>query len=195
MGFTVYDANFSPIELRFQPNPETIGLALAGRQMAAYVLGNLNLLAEGLAAPSANLPPEFRFQGLLALGRAKDAIQDPSLQQILQGPWQMLCLSISLRAEGEAAEAEQYRQKACAGLDCVGRNGRRAAELLRRAKPPGLREFDEVVAEPSAKALLAIALAWQFSAERATFAARARQLAVSRMPPYLLVQKALAWLP
>ena len=163
---------------------------MACQQIVAYVLGDsASFHQAGPQTRELEPVPYFRFQAIVAALKPKEAVEDSELQEVLQEPWNALALSVSYSLAGNPIEAAAWREKACAGLERQDTDSKRAAGLLRGAKPPTKRQLDDVVLSPGVKALLVAALAMRFPEQKADLAPLARRLNVSRLPPYYLVQK------
>ena len=171
-----------------QRSPE---LMLAVRQSILYVLGDFAALQQMDARQAAESNPQIRFHVLVTAGRPEEVVKDAQLKKYLEYPWNALAVSVLFHLSGNRAEADAWREKACAGLERLDADGKRAAAMLRGSQAPSLQELQDIVLRAEEKALFAAALAIRFPQQKSAFAALAGRLNVSRSAPYYLVQKAI----
>lgn len=171
--------------------PEMAQTAPLFQALADYHAGKLHE-AERLAANNAQLKVStFRAQILMALGKVQEVVGDPTLSTTLQGPWLELAVALALKLDGKDADSDNWRERACKSLEPLGRDYRRAAEILRADTPTPLAENDRVFLEPGEKALLLALLGTRFPDRRAEYFAAADRFNVRRIPPYQLIRRAL----
>jgi len=162
-----------------------------GRLLLQYMVGDFH---EAQVAGSGDLgkaSSEFRLQILLADGRVKDALGDDSLKELLADPWNALAVSVAWSIAGDSREASAWRDKATTALDQLGADSQRAAEMLRAARPPDKDRLDNIVLRPTNKSLLIAAAIERFPGKKSELAPVARDVNVSRYPPYHLVRRAI----
>ena len=177
------------LEKQVSPMPQSTEIVFACQQYVWYMLDTRFMWDPGKSPPSI-ATSHFRLHALLAQGRPQEAVKDPALQQSLEEPWNALAVSVAFGLASNQAEGAAWREKACTALDKLDADSRHAAAFLRAEKPLKNSQFDDLVLEPSFKALLAVAMAQRFPEQKAEFVAIARRLNVRRMPPYQLVRKA-----
>jgi tetratricopeptide (TPR) repeat protein len=158
------------------------------RQAVSYMLGDFEALAA--LSSAGQLPPELRLHVLTATGQPAVAAQDAALAESLKDPFNALAMCLAFGVSGNQAESQVWNDRACAELDQRDGDCRRVAAILRDSRSPSPRQLDEIVLSPPQKALVLAAAAFRFPAQKAEFAALARRLNVSRMPPYHLVHQA-----
>lgn len=177
-------------EARLPPDARSSGWTRVCRQAYSYMAADFASLAQN-AAPAESLDsPALRVQALLVMGRPQDAMKDAALEKVLQNPLEALSVSLAFSLSGSAAEAAKWQERACAALDGLDSDSKRAAARLRSAAPPSRDQLDEIVLHPRIKALLLAVLATRFPQKKAELATMARRLNVSRSPPYHLVKRA-----
>ncbi len=156
---------------RLPKNTNNSEMVVTCRQIVAYVLGDSATLHQAGPQGRALEPaPYFRFQAIVGALNPQEAVEDAELQELLKEPWNALALSISYSLAANRAEAAKWREKACAGLESRDTDSKRAAGLLRGAKPPTQKQLDDVVLSPNLKALFVAALAIRFPEQKATLA-------------------------
>ncbi len=157
-----------------------------------YTIGDLNELTRKFGEDSANQSGQLWMETLNALGRPAEAVKLPSFsKEGLQNSQLPLELCVAFAMVNDQAAAAEWRNLTCANLEKLGSEGRTLASILRGNEPPTKAQFDEAIYHPGPKALLAIVLAQRFPERKDEFLEYARQFCVSRLPPYLLVQKAM----
>ncbi len=176
-------------EKQIPPMPQSTEIVSACRQYVWYIIG-AEVMRDTANSPPSIAASHFRLHTLLAQGRPQEAVKDPASQQSLEDPWNALAVGVAFGIASNQAGAAAWREKACAAMEKLDADSRHAAAFLRAEKPPTKSQFNNLVLEPSLKALLAAALAQHFPKQKAEFLAIARRLNVRRMPPYQLVRKA-----
>jgi tetratricopeptide (TPR) repeat protein len=134
--------------------------------------------------------PELRdaaihAQALLALGKARQAADDPALAKVWEDPWAAVALSVTFRLGGQADEAARWWARALGEMNEHG-----VSELMAAAKPPTLEALSSLHLRINEKALLLAALAGRFPAKQKEYLGLAATLNQRRVPPYLLVRRA-----
>ena len=160
------------------------------RGFALYQSGRAAETAEvtrGAPFPGSDM---LRAQALAAAGRAAEAAAEPATAK-LEDAWTLAAVALGLALEGRAEEAATWREKAAALLGTRTDDDRQAAALLRAAAPPSPSEVDKVLLSPTEKALIIALLAGRFPERRAEYLAEAARFNVLRLPPYLLVRRAI----
>ena len=174
---------------RLPKNTNNSEMVVTCRQIVAYVLGDSATLHQAGPQGRALEPaPYFRFQAIVGALNPQEAVEDAELQELLKEPWNALALSISYSLAANRAEAAKWREKACAGLESRDTDSKRAAGLLRGAKPPTQKQLDDVVLSPNLKALFVAALAIRFPEQKATLAPPGPPL--EREPPAAALSRA-----
>lgn len=177
------------------PGPIQSQIAPTAQAYAAYQQGKPDECEQtALQVPTAQ-GRVLRIQALLALGRAREVAADTSLEQAWVEPWLILGVSLGLALEGQAAEADRWRERACARLDAQTPESRKLAAVLRAAEPTALADLAHIHADVEDRALLLAVLAQQFPSRRAEYRAAAASFNVMRLPPYLLVRRAIETAP
>lgn len=138
------------------------------------------------------------FQALIEQGRVADALKTRAINP--SGPeeekwFDGMLVALAWRVERNAAEAEQWQERALKSLETGSADWARAADLLRSAHPPAQSELDEIAVPAGSKAVLLATLAHRHPARRAEFSVAARQFNVGRAFPYYLIQRATSTIP
>jgi hypothetical protein len=159
--------------------------------LCRYTLGDLKEAIDDLDARGKPALLRGRVHLLLALGRAAEAAKEPVVVGSLSGDsLTALSLSVGLGDAGDEASAIVWRSSACRALEKDPSRGmKQAGRMLAAAKAPTRQQFDDLVMSNEHKALVALALAQRFPAERSWLFPYARKLNVSRRPPYYLVDR------
>ncbi|WP_435018610.1 hypothetical protein TA3x_000592 [Tundrisphaera sp. TA3] len=169
------------------PIQGTLGSAIRG--FALYQAGRPEDAAgsPGGSAPGLHL---VRVQSLAAMGRAAEAAAEPATEKE-EDPWTLAAVSLGLALEGDAEGAASWREKAAAILDAATDDNRKAAAILRADAPTPLDRIDRIFFRPGDKALLLAILASRFPDQAAGYREAAARFNVLRLPPYLLVRRAI----
>jgi tetratricopeptide (TPR) repeat protein len=184
-------AVFQQIQMQLAGGNPTVQRALVSiRETVNYLLGDLSGLEAPRIADLATIDSVYGHY-LLAAGRPEEAASAPSLKESWQDAWQALSLSIAFSLAGRDAEADEWRKVCCDKLDKGDTDSVRSAGLLRSETAPDFSVLSAVVHAPSQKALLLVALGIRFPELRSQCHELASKLNVSRMPPYLLLNRAL----
>jgi hypothetical protein len=127
----------------------------------------------------------IRAEALLALGKVRQAADDPGLAKVWDDPWNALALSVAFSLAGQADDAARWREQ-------TRKKSRqpRLAKILDTAKAPALESIASLHLHTSHKAIVLAALAARFPASREQYNKLAATLNVRRSPPYLLVRRA-----
>jgi hypothetical protein len=153
-------------------------------------LGEFTALEESMAKSPAVLGgSDYQLYAFLVMGRPAEVVETPALRSRLDAPQNALAVSLAFSLLDDEAQAETWREHACAMFDREGVNGRRAAALLRGSDPPTLERVDEITLSNQVRLLLLAALTRQFPQQKAELVPLLRRLNVSRFPPYHLVKK------
>lgn len=167
-----------PADVRAQAGPYL-------RANALYQAGKAEECAALCAETPALQQTPTRAQALLALGKARQAADDPGFAKVWDDPWNALALSVAFSLDGQAADAARWRDRARE------KSGQpRLAEMLDAATAPSLESLSSLHLRTSDKALLLAALAARFPAKQDEYLRLAATLNVRRSPPYLLVRRA-----
>ena len=132
----------------------------------------------------------IRAQSLAAIGRAAESAAEPVTGKE-DDPWTLAAVALGLALEGDADGAKTWREKAAALLEATTDDNRKAAAILRADAPTPLDQIDRIFLRTSEKALLLAILAGRFPAEATGYREAAARYNVLRLPPYLLVRKAI----
>jgi tetratricopeptide (TPR) repeat protein len=160
------------------------------RYMVRHTLGEFTALEESMAKSPAVLGgSDYQLYAFLVMGRPAEVVENPALRSRLDAPQNALAVSLAFSLLDDEAQAETWREHACAMFDREGVNGRRAAALLRGSDPPTLERVDEITLSNQVRLLLLAALTRQFPQQKAELVPLLRRLNVSRFPPYHLVKK------
>jgi hypothetical protein len=130
-------------------------------------------------------PTPTRAHALLALGRAREAADDPGLAKDWDDPWNALALSVAFSVAGKGDDAARWRERAREKM-----KEPHVADLLGAAKAPALKGLPNMHLRVPHKALLLAALAARFPAKQDEYLGLAATLNVRRSPPYLVVRQA-----
>ena len=158
--------------------------------LALYAAGDLPALEKALAGDSRPGSAFFRYQVLVEMGRLDEAVRPPGADSPADAPGE-LALFVASSLAGKAGDADAARLRAIAILEKKGADLRRAADLLRGTTPPVKEQLDAVVVSPTEKALLCVALAQRFPAQREELRALARKLNVEPAFPFHLIRRAI----
>ena len=172
--------NRLPFEVRPQVMPQL-------RAIGFYEAGKLAECEQACRQLPILQSSSMRLHALLPQKRAKEAVADPSFNQLWEHPWNTLAVSLSLELDGQKDEAARWLQRAIDKLEKSGPDMRRAARILRESEPPGMNEIARVLAGPENQAMLCAVLAERFPARRAEYHSAAARYNVRRKPPYQLV--------
>jgi tetratricopeptide (TPR) repeat protein len=159
------------------------------REILWYILGDFDTLKQAATQPTSQMTPDLRIHVLCALGREKEAANDPALEKARQELTNAISLSVAFGIDGNASEAAVWRERACVAMEQENADLRRAAVLLRAPHGPSQKEIRAIALYPNAKALILAALAVRFPEQRTELAAMARKLNISRLPPYHLIRQ------
>jgi tetratricopeptide (TPR) repeat protein len=163
------------------------------RRHLLYALGDFPALEKSATGDRSPGASNNLFYALAEQGRLAEAVKIHPLDEPDENdPFHYLAIGIAWRLAGDANEATRWQAHALKLLDEGEADWTRAAGLLRRATVPAQAELDDIILPPNSKAILFAALAQQYPAKRAEFAAAARRLNVSRSYPYHLLQRATA---
>lgn len=156
-----------------------------------YVSANFDGMRQRKETSNPTGQPGFQFQCLLALGEPDQATKLNDFDKIIDDWHERLGLSVAYSLAGNQAQADEWRTKACDKLKESGdADERRAAALLQNENPPSDNDLDEILLRINDTALLLTAAAQRFPDRKTELNQRAARLNVSRLPPYLLVKKA-----
>jgi tetratricopeptide (TPR) repeat protein len=172
------------------PAPIRGELGQAVRGFALYIAGHPEQIDQLEGRPGDPGYALIRAQARAATGHADGAAGDPANTEI-QDPWTIAAVSLALALEGEADESAAWRENACEALRARTEEDRKAAEFLRSDTPPPLEQIDRVYFRPGEKALLLAALSVRFPERRDEYREAAARFNVLRLPPYLLVRRAI----
>ncbi len=159
-----------------------------------YATGHFNQLEQETTKSAYDLGRRYALYALIGQGRTGEAER----RQLLPKPetadaMDLLAVSTGFRLENSAQEASKFLLAAEAAYESSGDEAdRRTAAALRAPMAPTLQEIDEIVTDPSQKALLLAVLALMNPTHATEYAPTATALNVGREAPYWLVQKALA---
>lgn len=162
--------------------------AQVGPQMKAlrhYLKGEAQACLDACGQLPGLQDSPIRAHALMALGKARQAAEEPALANIWNDPWNALALSVAFSVNGQPDEAAQWRDRA--------RDKSRqphVAEVFAAAQAPSLESLGKLRLRIAEKALALTALAAQFPARQDEFLALAAKLNIRRTAPYLLVQRA-----
>ena len=157
------------------------------RGLLAFMAGDFPAVERAIAAGEGD--SSLKLVWLASTGRPAEAAADPRLAEQLTSPWNALAMSTSFALAGNPAEAQTWREKACAALDLLDVDEVQAAKWLRSDSPPTTAEFDDIGIPPTEKSLWAAALALKFPEHDAEFSGHAKRLLVMRTAHYHLVRQ------
>jgi hypothetical protein len=162
--------------------------AQVGSQLRAYALYQTGK-AEECEALCAQTPAlhnsPLRAEALLALGKARQAADDPAFAKVWEDPWNALALSVAFSLDGQSDDAARWRDRAREKL-----RHPRAADALGATKAPSRETLASVHLRTSEKALLLTALAARFPMKQDEYLGLAATLNIRSPAPYLLVRRA-----
>jgi tetratricopeptide (TPR) repeat protein len=167
-----------PAEVRAQVGPHL-------RAHALYQAGKLQECADLCAQTPALHAAPARADALMALGKGRQAADDPALAQVWNDAWDALALSVAFDLDGQAEDAARWRDRAKAKT-----RHPRVAEAIDAARPPTLASLACLPLRTPEKALLLTMLAARFPEKRDEYLRHAAVLNVRRSPPYLIVRRA-----
>lgn len=167
-----------------------MGPQTAFNPLVDYICGDEEAIRKRMQQPSQGDAISL-FQGLLAIGEPDAALKLEGVDHI--DDWSpLLATSVSYAMAGNATEADAWRAKACDALKQGDGDQQRAAALLQSEQPPTSADLDEIVLRINDTPLFIAALAQRFPDHKAELNKRAARLNVCRLPPYLIVKKAIA---
>jgi hypothetical protein len=167
-----------PPEVRAQLGPQL-------RSAALYMEGKAQECEALCAQTESQRHGPVRAEALLALGKAREAADDPAFAKVWDDPWHALALSVAFGLEGRADDAAKWRDRARGKLKQA-----RVAGLLAAAEPPPADGLAALHLRLPEKAILLAALAQRFPAKKDEYLKRASAVNVRRSPPFLLVRRA-----
>ncbi len=139
--------NRLPMELRSQAG-------ITFRAVALYSTGKLADCVEHCRRTGGVDLGRIRVQSLLALGRVKEAADDPALAGELDDPGDALAVSLAWRIAGQADEAEKWLRRGLARLSGMGHDARLATAALQSQTPPPLRDIERIHLGARSQALI-----------------------------------------
>ena len=166
--------------------------AALGPAIRGFALYQAGRPEEAVGSPGGSSTGDYliRAQSLAATGRAAESAAEPSTENE-EDPWTLAAVALGLALEGNVAEATTWRGKAAALLEATTEDNRKVAAILRAEAPTPLDQIDRLVLRTDEKALLLAILATRFPDEAAGYRAAATRFNVLRLPPYLLVRRAI----
>jgi len=133
---------------------------------------------------------EFLFHGLVAVGDVDRAAAMEGVDE--SHDWtHPMSLYVACDLAGQREKAIPFLKRAVERLKAGDADQKRAASLFSRNEPPTGQELDDITLKINDTPLMLVALARQFPDHRGVLSERARKLNVSRLPPYLLIQRAI----
>ena len=134
----------------------------------------------------------YFYHSLLAIGEPDAAIELGSPDHRNDDWVCSLSASLAYALAGRKEEADTWRLKACEILKKGDADQKRAAALLEKNQPPSDDELDDVTLRLNDTPLLIATLGQMFPERKADLNTRAERLNVCRMPPALLVKRAIS---
>ncbi len=140
------------------------------RAIALYFAGKLDECLEHCGRSQGADLRSVRLHTLLALGRVKEATEDPTLTEALKDPNEALAISLAWRMAGRPEEADKWLERGAGALATMGHDARVAAAALRSRQPPPLRDIERMYLGARWQALICALLAARFpNSERTTW--------------------------
>ncbi|SIO67935.1 hypothetical protein SAMN05444166_8470 [Singulisphaera sp. GP187] len=170
-----------------QYGPEATATA---RAIGFYKSGKVEACARVCSETGPLTDSPLRAQALLALGQTQEVIDNKAFAKLWVEPWNAVALSLALSLNGQAKEADDWRERAARTMESQGVEDGRAAVLLRAAEPASIAEIERVVVDADETALLCVALGRRFPAKRDEYHAAARRYNIQRKAPYQLILRA-----
>lgn len=169
----------APVEATFRP-------------VAFYFAGKLDQCLEHCRRSQGIDLRSVRLHTLLALGRVKEATEDPTLTDPSKDANEALAISLAWRMAGNAEQADKWLERGIQGLSQMGHDGRLATSALRARQPPPLRDIERIYLGARWQTLICSLLAARFPEQRKDYMAAAERYNVRLGPPHHLVKRAIS---
>jgi hypothetical protein len=174
------------------PAPVQPQLAPPLRAMGLYDAGKLEECATFCASNPLLKGSPHRLHALVALGRTKEAADDPAFEPLWDNLLSLLAVSVGFGLDGDLEASARWRDKAVAVMkkDGGANDLDGTAKLLTAAEPPAIVEARRFDAPLTHKALILAAFGDRFPDDRESYLAEAARFNVGRGPSYHLIKRA-----